>query len=106
MSYRFRLIGAQSLYAYKFEIEDHKLRIIATDGQIVHLAEPVDYIIVHSGERYDFILNTKENIRFAENGEGNYWIRAKTLEDGTTDGRQVHSAEAVSTLHCSKCPQP
>ena len=90
VSYRFRLIGAQSLYAYKFEIEDHKLRITATDGQIVHLSETVDYIIIHSGEHYDFILDTKDN-------GGNYWIRAETLENITTesDSRQVHSAEAI-----------
>ena len=103
MSYRFRLIGAQSLYAYKFEIEDHKLRIIATDGQIVHLSGPVDYIIVHSGERYDFILDTKASI---PNGAGNYWIRAETLEDGTTDGRQVHSAEAVLHYTVPSVPDP
>ena len=92
VSYRFRLIGAQSLYAYKFEIEDHRLRVIATDGQIVHLSRPMDYIIVHSGERYDFILDTKENI--PPEG-GNYWIRAETLETNIMDGRDVHSAEAI-----------
>ena len=72
VSYRFRIIGAQSLYAYKFEIEDHKLRVLATDGQIVHLTGQLDYIIVHSGERYDFILETKEEIPSGE--IGNYWI--------------------------------
>ena len=97
MSIRFRLIGAQSLYAYKFEIEDHKLRILATDGQIVHLSEEVDYIIVHSGERYDFILDTKENI---PDGAENYWIRAETLENITVDGRQNHSAEAILHYTC------
>ena len=42
--YRFRLIGAQSLYAYRFSIDEHKLRLIATDG---HLLQPVivDFII-------------------------------------------------------------
>ena len=95
ISYRFRIIGAQSLYAYKFEIEDHRLRVIATDGQIVHLTGPLDYIIVHSGERYDFILDTKEEIQ--PGSSGNYWIRAETLEVSNTlnDGRPVHAAEAV-----------
>ena len=92
VSYRFRLIGAQSLYAFKFEIEGHKLRVIATDGQIVHLTGEMDYIIVHSGERYDFILDTKEDL---SQGAGNYWIRAETLETNIMDGRQGHSAEAI-----------
>ena len=96
MSYRFRLIGAQSLYAYKFEIEGHQLRVIATDGQIVALTRPYDYIIVHSGERYDFIIYTKEEV---PETKGNYWIRASTLETNIMDGRLSHTAEAV--LHYS-----
>ena len=81
--YRFRLIGAQSLYAFRFEIDGHRLRIIATDG---HFIEPitVDYLIIHSGERYDFIpirIDTTAN---------NYMIRAKTLENNVD-----HSVEAI-----------
>ena len=52
---RFRLIGAQSLYAFRFEIAGQcQLIVIATDG---HFIKPVtvDYIIIHSGEQYDFI---------------------------------------------------
>ena len=97
VSYRFRLVGAQSLYAYKFEIQGHQLRVIATDGQIVHLTGPMDYIIVHSGERFDFILDTKspQEITNEGNANGNYWIRAETLENNTLE----HTAEAV--LHYS-----
>ena len=70
-TYRFRLIGAQSLYAYRFSIEEHKLIVIATDGQFINPSSVntdsestikntvVDYIIIHSGERYDFLLQTK-----------------------------------------------
>ena len=103
-SYRFRIIGAQSLYAYKFEIEDHKLRVIATDGQIIHLTGELDYIIVHSGERYDFILDTKP-----PGAASNYWIRAETLEmlempRTVSDGRPVHLAEAI--LHYTGASNP
>lgn len=108
VSYRFRIIGAQSLYAYKFEIEGHKLRVIATDGQIVHLTGPLDYIIVHSGERYDFILDTKEEIALGENG--NYWIRAETLEVASTIGEfddgSVHLAEAILHYTAPGVPTP
>ena len=104
ISYRFRLIGAQSLYAYKFEIEDHQLRIIATDGQIVHLSRPLDYIVVHSGERYDFILDTKEEIPSGANG--NYWIRAETLEGNIMENRQRHTAEAILHYLIPGVPDP
>ena len=70
-TYRFRLIGAQSLYAYRFSIEDHDLTVIATDGQFIEPIE-VDYIIIHSGERYDFLLKAKMSSQ-------NYMIRAVTL---------------------------
>ena len=86
--YRFRLIGAQSLYAFRFEIDGHRLQVIATDG---HFIEPVtvDYIIIHSGERYDFVpvlMNTNAPLN-------NYMIRAKTLEQHS-DTRD-HAAEAI-----------
>ena len=73
--YRFRLIGAQGLFAFRFSIDEHKLTLIATDGHFIKPKE-VDFIIIHSGERYDFILTTmtelKEKIDFK--------IRAETLE--------------------------
>ena len=71
--YRFRLIGAQSLFAFRFSIDEHKLTLIATDG---HFIQPrvVDFIIIHSGERYDFLLETKNEMLT------NYIIRAETLE--------------------------
>ena len=56
-AYRFRLVGAQGLYAYKVEIVGHKLTIIATDGHFIEPVE-VDYLIIHTGERYDFLLKT------------------------------------------------
>lgn len=91
-SYRFRLIGAQSLYAYKFSIDDHQLHLIASDGQFIE-GETVDYIIIHTGERYDFILRAKKDVG---EKEGNYWIRAETLE---VDATGKHSAEGI--LHYS-----
>ena len=75
--YRFRIIGAQSLFAYRFSIDEHRLSLIATDG---HLLEPetVDFIIIHSGERYDFLLETKSAQEISD--RGNFIIRAETLE--------------------------
>ena len=75
--YRFRLIGAQGLYALKFSIDGHKLTVVATDGYWTQPEKNVDYIIIHTGERYDFILDANQSIK-------NYWMRAETLEVNTT----------------------
>ena len=72
--YRFRLIGAQSLFAYRFSIDEHNLTLIATDGHFVQPRE-VDFIIIHSGERFDFILKTKKTVEKTD-----YIMRAETLE--------------------------
>jgi FtsP/CotA-like multicopper oxidase with cupredoxin domain len=71
--YRFRLVGAQGTYAYRFSIDGHNMTVVGTDGFWIKPQEDVDYIIIHTGERYDFILEA--NAPF-----GNYWIRAETLE--------------------------
>ena len=73
-SYRFRLIGAQGLYAYKFSIDGHKLTVVNTDGYWIKPIKDVDYIILHTGERYDFILEA--NCDSADK----FWMRAETLE--------------------------
>ena len=87
--YRFRLIGAQSLYAFRFEIDGHRLQVIASDG---HFIKPitVDYIIIHSGERYDFVPIPYNNLIVPNN----FIIRAKTLENNISDTRN-HNAEAI-----------
>lgn len=86
-AYRFRIIGAQSLYAYKFSIDGHSLQVIATDGHFIEPQE-VDFLIVHSGERYDVIVNTFNQERDL------FWIRAKTLETMMSSDRE-HSALAI-----------
>ena len=78
-TYRFRLVGAQGLYAYRFSIDGHKLTVVGTDGYWLEPVKDVDYIIIHTGERYDFLLN-------ATNTHGlinDYWMRAETLEINT-----------------------
>ena len=95
-SYRFRLIGAQNHYAYRFSIDGHKLTVVGTDGFWIEPQTQVDYIIIHSGERYDFILEAD-----ATSGVY-YWIRAETLEINTQSNGGMppyktlnHMAEAV-----------
>ena len=73
--YRFRLIGAINNYAFRFSIDEHQLWVVGTDG---HWVEPVqvDYIALQSGERYDFLLITKDTSQ----ANCDYWMRAETLE--------------------------
>jgi len=61
--YRFRLIGSQGLFLFRFSIDEHQLEVMATDG---YLTQPItaDYIIIHSGERYDFLLRSIQITEF------------------------------------------
>lgn len=71
-SYRFRVIGVGSLYPLRISVDNHMLRMIASDGydfQEFH----AESFIINPGERYDFILD-------ASQGYGNYWVRAVSLE--------------------------
>ena len=93
--YRFRLIGAQALYAYKFSIQNHSLTVVATDGTQIESITEVHYVIVNTGERYDVIVNANQSI-------ASYWILAETLEvaDGSNRGAfynpvSTHKAEAI-----------
>ena len=94
-TYRFRLVGAQGLYAYRFSIDGHKMTVVGTDGYWLEPEEDVDYIIIHTGERYDFLLNAANTEELSD-----YWMRAETLEidtSGTWPPYQSlgHVAEAI-----------
>ena len=90
--YRFRLIGAQSLYSYSFSIDGHKLTVVGTDGYWIEPVEEVDYIMIHPGERYDFLLKATATIN-------DYWMHAETMEINQTTGPPYeslgHLAEAI-----------
>ena len=74
-NYRFRIVGSQVTFAYRFSISGHKMRVIATDGidATVPNNTAVDFIIVHVGERYDFVLDASEDV-------DNYLMLVETLE--------------------------
>ena len=93
--YRFRLIGAQALYSFKFSIERHSLSVVASDGYQMSTIADVDYVIVNTGERYDVIVNCNQE-------PSDYWIWAETIENETLSGGEIfynpiskHRAEAV-----------
>ena len=57
-----------------YAIDEHQLWVVGTDGFWV-APVAVDYITLHSGERYDFLLITK--IKPAKN---DFWMRAEAQE--------------------------
>ena len=91
-SYRFRVIGGQSLFGYKISIDQHKLTVISTDGFLTQPISQVDYLIVYPGERFDFILNADAN------PAKYYWIRIETLEVNITDTMQGLRIRRLGTL--------
>ena len=86
--YRFRLIGAQALYAFKFSIQDHKMAVAATDGIPICPITDVDYVIIYPGERYDVIVHTKNH---TQRNRTNIWIWAETLEDAYIKNETFHA---------------
>lgn len=100
--YRFRLVGAQGLYAYRFSVDAHKLTVIAIDGYLIE-PEDVDYIVIHTGERYDFVLNANQTL------QSNYWMQTETLEINKTTTNLPYAFldhSAVAILHYSGIPSP
>ncbi|CAF1343253.1 unnamed protein product [Rotaria sordida] len=75
-TYRLRLINSGSVFSLKFSIDQHPLKVIASDG--VPFAQPiiVDQLIIGLGERYDVIIDNLTTI----NNTINYWIRVDTMD--------------------------
>ncbi|XP_019647142.1 PREDICTED: laccase-1-like [Branchiostoma belcheri] len=88
-NYRFRVISAAMIYAYRVSIDQHELTMIATDGNRIS-RQPAESFIINTGERYDFYITANQPVR-------NYWIRAETLETTDIYGKPVrpHSAMAI-----------
>jgi len=87
---RFRIINASSTYGFRFAIDGHKLTVIATDGAFTKPRE-VGSLFIDVGERYDVIVH-------ADQPAGNYWIRARTLEEDKED-------HALSVLRYNGAPE-
>lgn len=71
---RLRLINGSATYSLRFQIDNHPLTVIASDGQPLKPVE-VDNLLIGIGERYDVLLRGK--------GSGSHWIRATTGQNNT-----------------------
>ena len=75
-SYRLRLINGGSVFALKFSIDQHLLKVIASDGIPFAQSMIVDQLIIGLGERYDVLIDRFSTI----NTTINYWIRVDTID--------------------------
>ncbi|KAL6849008.1 hypothetical protein ACO1O0_008538 [Amphichorda felina] len=77
-SYRMRAIGGVGLTLISLGIEDHNnLSIISVDGKYTMPFE-TDHIQVASGQRFDFILQTKNESELQELGMKQFWIQLES----------------------------
>lgn len=71
---RLRLINGSATYSLRFQIDNHPLTVIASDGQPLRPVT-VDNLLLGIGERYDVLITGK--------GSGSHWIRATTGQNNT-----------------------
>ncbi|XP_053377578.1 uncharacterized protein LOC128547895 [Mercenaria mercenaria] len=86
--YRFRVIGAMTLYPMRVYIEGHTLSLRSSDCFNLKNT-PVQSIIVHPGERYDFHVTFQDS-----SAKKQYLLIAETIEIRESHGK-YHAAEAI-----------
>ena len=74
--YRYRVIGVGSIYPLRISVDNHMLKMVASDGYDFQAID-VESFIINPGERYDFLLEANQSY-------GNYWIRAVSMEVNVT----------------------
>lgn len=72
LKYKFRLIGAQAEYSFRFSIDGHWLTVVSTDSSCQLKPTRVQSIIIHAGERYDVVIEATGHLDA-------YWMRADLL---------------------------
>lgn len=75
--YCYNIIIADYIFRIFF-FNQHDIQIISVDGNDVVMTS-AESVIVHGGERVDFIILASEDIN-------NYWVRAQSLEDTNSEG--------------------
>ena len=74
-TYKFRLICASSMYAFRIRIHNFPMTIVAVDSSPV-LPYVVDQIVIHAAERFDVEVTIPYDVAVGET----FWIKADTLE--------------------------
>ncbi|KAL9114957.1 MAG: hypothetical protein Q9227_001200 [Pyrenula ochraceoflavens] len=77
-TYRMRMIGGMALNLVSVAVQDHaNLTVIAVDASYVQPAE-TDRIQIGSGQRFDFLLQTKTESELQSLGRSKFWIQLDT----------------------------
>ncbi|XP_063427005.1 uncharacterized protein LOC134710560 [Mytilus trossulus] len=95
--YLFRMIGIQSISTYRISIDNHKLNVLAIDGADIE-PEETDYVIIHSGERYDVEVLSNAPV-------GNYWIRLEDLASQDIAGNPIPMVVGYGILRYDGAPK-
>ena len=66
------MIQAGTIYPLRVSVDNHNIKVVASDGYDVKPYECESFII-NPGERYDFLLTADQNV-------DNYWIRIVSME--------------------------
>ena len=85
--YRFRVINAASERSFVISVDDHDTYIVSVDGSPVK-SQKADYIVIHAGERVDFVMHTRVTT-------GKYWLRARTTRVGKDPHGFVQEVRAI-----------
>ena len=93
--YRFRIIGAQTLYPMRVFIESSNLTLFGSDGfDLSNIT--VQSIVVHPGERYDFLW-TSPGARYVGTHR---LLTAQTIETSESLGNnKYHAAEVILDMN-------
>ncbi|XP_013385769.1 L-ascorbate oxidase [Lingula anatina] len=80
---RIRIINGAAQYSLRVSIDSHSMTVEALDGNRIQDMEVVDYLIIHTGERYDIEVATDQ---YREHpiqpvNDGHFWIRVESLEE-------------------------
>ena len=95
---RVRIVNGGELFALRVSVDGHRLQIISTDGLDTE-ALTVDSVILHLGERYDAVLVPRDEMA----GDGNFFVRAQTLE-GDTGAQVLVRNEVLAVLRYNHAP--
>ena len=88
MSHCFRVIASQEGKALRLSIDQHSLSVTSTDGNALQPIQGLQSVIIFPGETVDITASCTVTAHDppgavgCEEQQGNYWVRASTLEVG------------------------
>ncbi|XP_013378830.1 L-ascorbate oxidase isoform X1 [Lingula anatina] len=90
---RIRILNAATQYALKVSIDSHTMTVESMDGNAIQGMEVLDYLIIHTGERYDIEVATDQYRQYPIQpvNDGYFWIRVESLEEFDQPNRTLRT---------------